>query len=82
MGGGKHNLRMGADFVRNQAVDGFALNRGNPRGSMTYSEPTTCAAAALIPLLLVSTPMRIHSRSFCWGCPRPAPAMCCRRGLP
>ncbi len=41
---GKHNLRMGADFVRNQAVDGFALNRGNPRGSMTYSQPTTCAA--------------------------------------
>ncbi len=32
----KHNLRMGADFVRNAAVDGFALNRGNPRGSMTY----------------------------------------------
>jgi hypothetical protein len=41
---GKHNLRMGADFVRNQAVDGFALNRGNPRGSMTYSQPSTCAA--------------------------------------
>ena len=41
---GKHNLRMGADFVRNQAVDGFALNRGNPRGSMTYTNPTTCVA--------------------------------------
>jgi hypothetical protein len=36
---GKHNLRMGADFVRNAAVDGFAVNRGNPRGSMTYSDP-------------------------------------------
>jgi hypothetical protein len=34
---GKHDLRMGADFVRNQALDGFALNRGNPRGAMTYS---------------------------------------------
>jgi hypothetical protein len=34
---GKHDLRMGGDLVRNQAVDGFALNRGNPRGSMTYS---------------------------------------------
>ncbi|MGH9505114.1 MAG: carboxypeptidase regulatory-like domain-containing protein [Terriglobales bacterium] len=32
----KHNLKMGADFVRNAAVDGFAVNRGNPRGSMTY----------------------------------------------
>ncbi len=41
----KHNFRMGADFVRNQAVDGFALNRGNPRGSMTYTNPTTCVAS-------------------------------------
>jgi hypothetical protein len=44
---GKHNLRMGADFVRNQAVDGFALNRGNPRGSMTYTNPTACVAACV-----------------------------------
>ena len=34
---GKHNLKMGADFVRNAAIDGFAVNRGNPRGLMTYS---------------------------------------------
>jgi hypothetical protein len=33
---GKHDFRMGGDLVRNAAVDGFALNRGNPRGSMTY----------------------------------------------
>ncbi len=33
---GKHSLKMGADFVRNAAVDGFTVNRGNPRGSMTY----------------------------------------------
>jgi len=33
---GKHSLKMGADFVRNSAVDGFTVNRGNPRGSMTY----------------------------------------------
>jgi hypothetical protein len=44
---GKHNLRMGADFVRNQAVDGFALNRGNPRGSMTYTDPTACVGACV-----------------------------------
>ena len=44
---GKHNLRIGADFVRNQAVDGFALNRGNPRGSMTYADPTACVAACV-----------------------------------
>jgi hypothetical protein len=42
---GKHNFRAGADFIRNQAVDGFALNRGNPRGSMTYGDPATCANA-------------------------------------
>lgn len=34
---GKHSLRFGADFVRNAAIDGFAVNRGNPRGSMTYT---------------------------------------------
>jgi hypothetical protein len=37
----KHNLRAGADFVRNAAVDGFAVNRGNPRGSMTYGGSAT-----------------------------------------
>lgn len=34
---GKHDFRMGGDVVRNAAVDGFALNRGNPRGSITYT---------------------------------------------
>jgi len=33
---GKHSLKMGADFVRNQALDGFAVNRGNVRGLMSY----------------------------------------------
>jgi Carboxypeptidase regulatory-like domain len=33
---GKHAFRMGGDLVRNAAVDGFALNRGNPRGLVTY----------------------------------------------
>src|SRR2546427_243182 len=32
----KHNLKMGADFVRNVGQDGFAAARGNPRGTMTY----------------------------------------------
>ncbi|HZP17954.1 MAG TPA: carboxypeptidase-like regulatory domain-containing protein, partial [Terriglobales bacterium] len=32
---GRHNLKMGADLVKNAAVDGFAVNRGNPRGLMT-----------------------------------------------
>jgi hypothetical protein len=34
---GRHAFRMGGDLVRNAAVDGFALNRGNPRGAITYS---------------------------------------------
>src|SRR5207244_10812842 len=38
---GKHNFKMGADFVRNAAVDGFAVNRGNPRGLMTYTGGNT-----------------------------------------
>ncbi|HEY6375001.1 MAG TPA: TonB-dependent receptor, partial [Edaphobacter sp.] len=34
---GRHSLKMGGDFVRNQAVDGFAVNRGNVRGLITYT---------------------------------------------
>ncbi|HET6975189.1 MAG TPA: TonB-dependent receptor [Pyrinomonadaceae bacterium] len=33
---GKHSIKAGGDFVRNQAVDGFALNRNNPRGTLTW----------------------------------------------
>lgn len=33
---GKHSIKAGADFVRNQAVDGFALNRNNPRGTLSW----------------------------------------------
>ena len=33
---GKHSFRFGGDMVYNEAQDGFALNRGNVRGSMTY----------------------------------------------
>ncbi|HTE89662.1 MAG TPA: carboxypeptidase regulatory-like domain-containing protein [Terriglobales bacterium] len=38
---GKHNFKMGADFVRNAAVDGFAVNRGNPRGLINYTGGNT-----------------------------------------
>ena len=33
----RHNLKMGADFVHNEGLDGFSTARGNPRGTMTYS---------------------------------------------
>lgn len=45
---GKHNLRMGGDFVYNQATDGFALNRGNPRGAITYTGSGTSPLARLL----------------------------------
>ncbi len=41
----RHSLKFGADFVRNWAIDGFALNRGNPRGSITYTVPSDCSTS-------------------------------------
>jgi hypothetical protein len=43
-----HSLKMGADFVRNVGLDGFASGRGNPRGTMTYANPTACAGGACV----------------------------------
>jgi hypothetical protein len=34
---GRHTVKMGGDFVRNEAVDGFASSRGTPLGSMKYT---------------------------------------------
>ena len=34
---GRHTIKGGFDIVRNSAQDGFANNRGNPRGLLTYS---------------------------------------------
>ncbi|MEO6910253.1 MAG: TonB-dependent receptor, partial [Edaphobacter sp.] len=34
---GRHSLKIGGDFVRNRALDGFAVNRGNVRGLVTYT---------------------------------------------
>lgn len=45
---GKHNLRVGADGVRNQGRDGFAVNRGQVRGLMTYSGAGTTPMARLL----------------------------------
>jgi hypothetical protein len=44
---GKHNLKFGADAVRNWAIDGFVWNRGNPRGYMRYRSkpPGGCATS-------------------------------------
>jgi hypothetical protein len=45
----KHSLKMGADFVRNNAVDGFAKNRQNVRGLTTYGGS---GANTFVPFLL------------------------------
>lgn len=45
---GRHNLRLGADVVRNQAEDGFASGRGSPRGAITYSGSGTTALGNLL----------------------------------
>lgn len=45
---GRHNLKIGADFVRNQALDGFAVNRGNVRGLVTYSAAGTAALSQFL----------------------------------
>lgn len=37
---GRHSIKGGFDIVRNAAQDGFANNRGNPRGLLTYSTGT------------------------------------------
>ncbi len=34
---GRHSFKMGADFVRNAALDGFTSGRGNPRGRLNYT---------------------------------------------
>ena len=44
----KHNLKMGASFVRNAAVDGFAVNRGGPRGVVAYTGGGTDSFADFI----------------------------------
>lgn len=41
-----HAFKMGADFVRNQGLDGFTQGRGAPRGTMTYASPAACANGA------------------------------------
>ncbi|WP_321473835.1 TonB-dependent receptor [uncultured Paludibaculum sp.] len=45
---GKHTVRAGADFVRNQALDGFTSGRGNPRGALTYSGAGTSPLARFL----------------------------------
>lgn len=45
---GRHTIRAGADFVRNQALDGFTSGRGTPRGTITYSGSGTSPLARFL----------------------------------
>lgn len=45
---GRHNIRFGADFVRNSAEDGFTSGRGQPRGLITYTGSGTSGLASLL----------------------------------
>src|SRR6266446_5752913 len=45
-----HSFKFGADFVHNQAVDGFAFNRNNPRGTINYGTSLSSFANFLIGL--------------------------------
>jgi len=61
---GKHGLRFGADVVRNAGVDGFAVNRGNVRGLMTYTEDPNSDKLGTTPLadfLLGEAPTTVSS---------------------
>ena len=55
-----HNLKMGADLVRNVAQDGFAASRGNPRGRLRYRgsglDPFTNFLLGLPPRSVVYVP--------------------------
>jgi hypothetical protein len=50
---GQHTIKSGFDVVYNSALDGFANNRGNPRGLLTYS---TGSAADRFTRLLIGLP--------------------------
>lgn len=47
---GNHSIMAGADFVKNQALDGFSANRGQPRGLVNYGTNFTSFARFLIGL--------------------------------
>lgn len=47
---GNHSIKAGADFVRNQAVDGFSATRGQPRGFLNYGTSFTAYSNFLLGL--------------------------------
>jgi len=62
----KHSLKMGADFVNNNAVDGFAKNRQNVRGLVTYGGS---GANTFVPFLLGLAGTSVNYVNL----PRPSP---------
>jgi len=62
---GRHTIKAGADFVSNKAVDGFAVNRGSPRGAIAYTGSGPNALASFLQGLAPATATLVNK-------PRPA----------
>jgi hypothetical protein len=59
---GRHSIKTGFDLVYNAAIDGFANNRGNPRGLLTYSTGTATERFARFLLGLPATTAAYNDR--------------------
>ncbi|MDQ3013427.1 MAG: carboxypeptidase-like regulatory domain-containing protein, partial [Acidobacteriota bacterium] len=59
---GRHSIKGGFDVVYNSAIDGFANNRGNPRGLLTYSTGTATERFARFLLGLPATQAAYNDR--------------------
>ncbi len=59
---GRHSIKTGFDLVKNSAIDGFANNRGNPRGLLTYSTGTATERFARFLLGLPATTAAYNDR--------------------
>jgi hypothetical protein len=59
---GRHSIKTGFDAVYNSAIDGFANNRGNPRGLLTYSTGSATERFARFLLGLPATTAAYNDR--------------------
>jgi carboxypeptidase family protein len=64
---GEHSFKFGGDFVRNQALDGFALNRNNPRGTLSWGATMNGYA-----LFLLGMPSTVNNSALFVRNARPA----------
>jgi Carboxypeptidase regulatory-like domain/TonB dependent receptor len=60
---GDHSFKFGGDFVHNQAVDGFALNRNNPRGTLSWGATMNGYAQFLLGMPSTVANSALHVRN-------------------